>query len=182
VIALVGYTNAGKSTLMRALTRDSDVYVENQLFATLDPLTRKVYLDDTHPALLTDTVGFISKLPTQLVAAFRATLEELTDATLLLHVVDITHPDAARQSQTVEDTLQELGVQDKPRITVLNKVDQIPDADGRPVESIAELASFQSSLGANIPDAVLISAEKRWGLDLLKQRLVAALDRQAVAV
>jgi GTP-binding protein HflX len=182
VIALVGYTNAGKSTLMRALTRDGDVYVENQLFATLDPLTRKVYLDETHPALLTDTVGFISKLPTQLVAAFRATLEELTDATLLLHVVDITHPEAARQSQTVEDTLCDLGVQDKPRITVLNKVDQIPDADGRPVESIAELASFQSSLGANIPDAVLISAEKRWGLDLLKQRLVAALDRQAVAV
>lgn len=182
VIALVGYTNAGKSTLMRALTRDSDVYVENQLFATLDPLTRKVYLDDTHPALLTDTVGFISKLPTQLVAAFRATLEELTDAALLLHVVDITHPDAARQSQTVEDTLADLGLREKPRITALNKVDQLPDADGRPVESIAELASFQSSLGANIPDAVLISAEKRWGLDLLKRGLVDALDRQAIAV
>ena len=109
VVALVGYTNAGKSTLMRALTRDADVFVQNQLFATLDPLTRRIQLDDLHPALLTDTVGFISKLPTQLVAAFRATLEEMADATVLLHVVDITHPDAARQSQTVENTLARPG-------------------------------------------------------------------------
>jgi len=179
-IALLGDTNAGKSTLMRALTRDTDVFVQDQLFATLDPLTRRVYLDDTHPALITDTVGFIQKLPTQLVAAFRATLEELTDATVLLHVVDITHPDAAHQSQTVEDTLRDLHLADKPRITVLNKVDELPDADGHKVQSLDELRPFQSSLTANIPDAVLVSAEKRWGLDALKQRVVSALDRAAV--
>jgi GTP-binding protein HflX len=182
VIALVGYTNAGKSTLMRALTRDEDVFVQDQLFATLDPLTRRIRLDDAHSALITDTVGFIQKLPTQLVAAFRATLEELTDASLLVHVVDVTHPDAAGQSQTVEDTLRELGVADKPRITVLNKADRVPGADGRPVGSLAELAPFQASLAANIPDAVLVSAEKRWGLELLRQRIVAVLDRALVGV
>ena len=180
IIALVGYTNAGKSTLMRTLTRDAEVFVQDQLFATLDPLTRQVYLDAAHPALLTDTVGFIQKLPAQLVAAFRATLEELTDAAVLLHIVDITHPDAAHQSQTVEDTLKALGLAEKPRITVLNKVDQLPDADGQPVRSLSELASFQESLAENIADAVLISAEKRWGIDLLKQRIVETLDRAAV--
>ena len=182
VVALVGYTNAGKSTLMRALTRDTGVYVEDRLFATLDPLTRRIYLDETHPALLTDTVGFIQKLPTQLVAAFRATLEELTDATLLLHVVDITHPDAAHQSQTVENTLRELGIAEKPTITVLNKVDQIPDAGGRLPRSLEELQSFQSSLTENLPEAVLISAERAWGLDLLRRRITQSIDRAAVAV
>ncbi len=175
IVALVGYTNAGKSTLMRALTRDTDVFVQDQLFATLDPLTRRIYLDESHPALLTDTVGFIQKLPTQLVASFRATLEELADASVLLHVVDITHPDAAHQSQTVEETLRDLGLADKPRVTALNKVDQLPDADGQPVRSLDELASFQGALTANIPGAVLISAEKRWGIDLLKQRLIQVL-------
>ncbi len=181
VVALVGYTNAGKSTLMRALTRDDSVYVQNQLFATLDPLTRRIHLDGTHPALLTDTVGFIQKLPTGLVAAFRATLEELADAALLVHVVDITHPDAASQSQTVEDTLRDLGLAEKPRVTVLNKVDQVPDAEGRTVGSFAELASFQGGLTANVPDAVLVSAEKRWGLDLLRARIIEVLDRQLAA-
>ncbi len=180
IVALVGYTNAGKSTLMRTLTRDAEVFVQDQLFATLDPLTRRVYLDGVHPALLTDTVGFIQKLPAQLVAAFRATLEELTDASVLLHIVDITHPDAAHQSQTVDDTLKALGLADKPRITVLNKVDQLPGADGKPVRSLSELSSFQESLAENIADAVLISAEKRWGIDLLKQRIVETLDRAAV--
>jgi len=178
VVALVGYTNAGKSTLMRALTRDEDVFAQDQLFATLDPLTRRVHLDGRHTALLTDTVGFIQKLPTQLVAAFRATLEELMDATVLVHVVDITHPEAAAQSQTVEDTLRELGVAGKPTITVLNKVDRIGGANGDGVRSLEELAPFQSSLAANIPDAVFISAEKRWGLDLLRTRLVEVLDRE----
>ena len=177
VVALVGYTNAGKSTLMRALTRDQDVFVENQLFATLDPLTRRVQLDPLHPALLTDTVGFIQKLPTGLVAAFRATLEELADAAVLLHVVDITHPEAARQSQTVEDTLRDLGLADKLRVTALNKVDQLPDADGRPVRALEDVASFQESLAANVPGALLISAEKRWGLDLVKAKLVEVIDR-----
>ncbi|MHB8376898.1 MAG: GTPase HflX [Dehalococcoidia bacterium] len=181
VVALVGYTNAGKSTLMRALTRDDAVFVQDRLFATLDPLTRRIQLDDLHPALLTDTVGFIQKLPTQLVAAFRATLEELADAAVLMHVVDITHPDAARQSQTVEDTLARLGLADKPRVTALNKVDALPDADGRPARSLDEIAGFQQSLAANIPGAVLVSAEKRWGLDLLRAKLAEVLDRVQVA-
>ncbi len=180
VVALVGYTNAGKSTLMRALTRDSDVFVQDQLFATLDPLTRRIHLEEGRPALLTDTVGFIQKLPTGLVAAFRATLEELADAAVLLHVVDVTHPDAAGQSQTVEETLRDLGLEDKPRVTALNKVDQLRDAAGEPVRSIGELAPFQASLGASAPDAVMISAEKRWGLDDLRRRLAEVLERQPV--
>lgn len=178
VIALVGYTNAGKSTLMRALTRDTDVFVQDRLFATLDPLTRRVHLDDAHAALLTDTVGFIQKLPTGLVAAFRATLEELADATLLLHVVDITHPDAAQQSQTVEDTLRDLGLVGKPRVTALNKVDQMTDADGNPPKSPADVAYYQEKLAADMPGAVLVSAEKRWNLDVLRRRIVEALDRE----
>jgi GTP-binding protein HflX len=181
VVALVGYTNAGKSTLMRALTRDDDVFVQDRLFATLDPLTRRVRLDDAHTALLTDTVGFIQKLPTQLVAAFRATLEELTDATVLLHVVDITHPDAAQQSQTVEDTLRDLALESKPRITVLNKVDQLTDEAGVAVRSLDDLRSYQGTLAANVPGAVLISAHKRWGLDLLRQRLIEAVERERIA-
>jgi GTP-binding protein HflX len=182
VIALVGYTNAGKSTLMRAMTRDREVFVQDQLFATLDPLTRRIHLDDAHAALLTDTVGFIQKLPTQLVAAFRATLEELADASVLLHVVDITHPDAAGQSQTVEDTLRDLGLADKPRVTALNKVDQLPDADDKLPSSPSELAYYQESLAEVWPEAVLISAEKRWNIDLLRERIVQVLDREAVPV
>ncbi|HEX5478666.1 MAG TPA: GTPase HflX [Dehalococcoidia bacterium] len=178
VVALVGYTNAGKSTLMRALTRDAGVFVQDQVFATLDPLTRRIQLDPVHPALLTDTVGFIQKLPTQLVAAFRATLEELSDATVLVHVVDITHPDAAQQSQTVENTLADLGLGEKPRITALNKVDALADADGRAPRSLADIAAFQDSLSANIPGAVLVSAEKGWGLDALRARLVEVIDRE----
>jgi GTP-binding protein HflX len=181
VVALVGYTNAGKSTLMRALTRDSDVFVQDQLFATLDPLTRRIHLHGAHAALLTDTVGFIQKLPTQLVAAFRATLEELSDASVLLHVVDITHPDAAQQSQTVEDTLRDLGLADKPRVTALNKIDRLPDADGNLPRSPAELAYYQESLSQEFPEAVLISAEKRWNIDLLRERLTRVLERLAVA-
>jgi GTP-binding protein HflX len=181
VVALVGYTNAGKSTLMRALTRDSDVFVQDQLFATLDPLTRRIHLDEAHGALLTDTVGFIQKLPTQLVAAFRATLEELSDASLLLHVVDITHPDAAQQSQTVEDTLRDLGLAQKPRVTALNKIDRLPDADGKLPRSPLELAYYQESLSEAWPEAVLISAERRWNIELLRARLVDVLRREAKA-
>ena len=182
VVALVGYTNAGKSTLMRAMTRDRDVFVQDQLFATLDPLTRRIHLDATHSALLTDTVGFIQKLPTTLVAAFRATLEELADASLLVHVVDITHPDAANQSQTVEETLRDLELDGKPRITVLNKVDVLTDAAGRPIRSLGDLSGEQAGLAADAPDAVLVSAEKRWGLDDLRGRIIDVLDAAAVGV
>jgi GTP-binding protein HflX len=172
VVALVGYTNAGKSSLMQALTH-ADVLVENQLFATLDPITRRVYLPSGKTVLLTDTVGFIQKLPTELVAAFQATLEELADADLLLHVVDITHPEAAQQSQTVDDTLAELGLADKPRLTAFNKIDLVvPGAETAP----DDLSDYELSLAANRPDALFVSAAKGWGLDDLLARIDASIE------
>ncbi len=131
VVAIVGYTNAGKSTLFNSLT-SAKVLAENKLFATLDPTTRHVVLPSHGEALLTDTVGFIQKLPTNLVAAFRATLEEVVEADVLLEVVDVTHPNAIEQSATVTDVLGELGAADKPRVTALNKIDLLQhpqDAD-----------------------------------------------------
>ncbi len=168
VVALVGYTNAGKSTLMRALS-GAHVLTEDLLFATLDPVTRRITLPSGEPVLLTDTVGFIQKLPPQLVAAFRATLEELADADVLLHVVDITHPNAAEQSQTVERTLRELGLADKPKVVAFNKVDLAGGDGGRPI------APLQSAVTAEHPEAALISAAKKTGLGLLLQRVEAAL-------
>jgi GTP-binding protein HflX len=178
VVALVGYTNAGKSTLMRALTR-ADVQVEDKLFATLDPVTRRLHLPSGTEALLTDTVGFIQKLPTQLVAAFQATLEELAGADLLLHTVDITHPDAALQSQTVDNTLAELGLQDKPRVTALNKVDMLIEAnpDGTKTEP-DDLANLDFAISLHRPDAVLVSAVESWGFDLL----LARVDEELAAI
>jgi len=180
VVALVGYTNAGKSTLMRALTR-ADVQIEDKLFATLDPVTRRLHLPSGRAALLTDTVGFIQKLPTQLVAAFQATLEELAEADLLLHTLDITHPDAALQSQTVDDTLVELDLQDKPRVTALNKVDLLIETDGVQSPEPADLDSFEFSLAKNRPEAVLVSAERGWGLERLLERVDDELARIDVA-
>jgi len=174
VVSLVGYTNAGKSTLMRALS-GADVLVEDKLFATLDPVTRRVALPHGAAFLLTDTVGFIQKLPTQLVAAFRATLEELAEADLLLHVVDITHPDAAEQAQTVEETLAELGLAGRPRITVLNKTDLLRGDDGRQLEGLERLDEARESLRYWRPDALLTSAVKGWGLAELLERIEAAL-------
>jgi GTP-binding protein HflX len=181
VVALVGYTNAGKSTLMNTLS-GAGVLAEDRLFATLDPITRRVSMPGGDHFLLTDTVGFIQKLPTQLVAAFRATLEELSDADLLLHVVDITHPDAAEQAQTVEETLAELEVIEKPRLTLLNKVDLLEMPDGHPVESLADLDDLRLELARTRPDALLISGERGWGLDTLLTRIDDALhDPAAVA-
>ncbi len=127
-VALVGYTNAGKSTLLNKIAK-SDVYVANQLFATLDPTTRRVELPGGYQALLTDTVGFIQKLPTALVEAFHATLEEIAEADLLLHVVDISHPNALNQFESVQQTLEEIGAQHIPTVTALNKVDQLRDPE-----------------------------------------------------
>jgi GTP-binding protein HflX len=122
-VALVGYTNAGKSTLLNALS-GADVYVANQLFATLDPTTRRVELPSGRTVLLSDTVGFIQKLPVTLVAAFRATLEEVIEADLLIHVVDASHPRAWDHADVVEDTLAELEASRVPKILVLNKIDR----------------------------------------------------------
>lgn len=175
VVALVGYTNAGKSTLMNALAR-ADVLAEDRLFATLDPVTRRLRLPTDETVLLTDTVGFIQKLPTDLVAAFRATLEELQDADLLLHVVDISHPSVFEQTQTVEATLGDLGVLAKPTLVVLNKCDRLLDADGRPVETYEDARTAAASAGAPPRNVVLVSATRRWGLDVLIGRVALALD------
>ncbi len=169
VVSLVGYTNAGKSTLMRALS-GADVLVQDQLFATLDPVTRRIRLPSNGTALLTDTVGFIQKLPTQLVAAFRATLEELEEATLLLHVVDITHADAEQQALTVDKAVRDLGLGDRPRLVALNKVDVLADEGLDPADL---------DLPAWARGGLVVSAEKRWGLEELREAIEAALDEAA---
>lgn len=174
VAALVGYTNAGKSTLLNSLS-GAGVLAENRLFATLDPVTRRIHLGPGHDVLLTDTVGFIQKLPTNLVAAFRATLEELSDADVLLHVVDITDANAAEQAETVETTLASLGVADKPRLTLLNKVDRLLAPSGTPVESLAAVQQAEGDVEER-EDVILISAAKQWGIDELRQRIIAIVD------
>ncbi len=175
VVALVGYTNAGKSTLMRALS-GADVLAEDKLFATLDPVTRRMGLPSGEVVLLTDTVGFIQKLPTDLIAAFRATLEELKEADLLLHVIDISHPNAYEHTQTVDATLRDLEVGEKPRLLALNKVDLLRHEDGRPVEDYDEARALILGAGAPPRNVVIISAAARWGLDTLKRRIEEALD------
>ncbi len=156
VIALVGYTNAGKSTLLNSLT-SSDVYVADQLFATLDPTTRRVELPDGKAVLFTDTVGFIQKLPTMLVAAFRATLEEIAEADLLLHVSDITHPNVFAQVEAVHQTLEEIEADHIPMLTALNKIDNLQD----PGAARHAMQEF--------PNAVAISALHKEGIsDLLR--------------
>lgn len=174
VVALVGYTNAGKSTLLNALS-GADVYAANQLFATLDPTTRQITLPGGQEVLLTDTVGFIQKLPTQLVAAFRATLEEIDEADLLLHVVDLTHPNAQEHAQTVEHTLKELGVARRPTLTVLNKVDLMAGVGA------AEVGQIVADLG--LPsDFVAVSAQRGWGLDALRTRIEETIATAMVPI
>ena len=166
VVSLVGYTNAGKSTLFNALS-DAGVVVQDQLFSTLDPVTRRIWLPSGGQALLTDTVGFIHKLPPTVVAAFRATLEQLEEADLLLHVVDITHPKAPEQAETVETTLKELGLGDKPTLLVVNKMDLItPSGDGKQAYEPGVLPKYPS---------VLVSAFLRQNLDTLMEEIESRL-------
>jgi GTPase len=153
-VALVGYTNAGKSTLLNRLAK-ADVYVADQLFATLDPTTRRVELPGGYQALFTDTVGFIQKLPTTLVAAFYATLEEIAEADLLLHLVDISHPNALNQFDAVQETLDEIGAGHIPTITALNKIDRLKQPE-----------QAQETL-QNFPKAVAISSLEGSGLSEL---------------
>jgi GTP-binding protein HflX len=152
-VALVGYTNAGKSTLLNRMAK-SDVYVADQLFATLDPTTRRVELSGGYQALFTDTVGFIQKLPTTLVAAFRATLEEIAEADLLLHMVDISHPNAMNQAEAVQQTLEKLDAGHVPIITVLNKIDRLsdPEAARRAVEIFPQAVAISALTGTGIGD------------------------------
>jgi GTPase len=161
IVALVGYTNAGKSSLMNALTR-AGVTVRNQLFATVDPTLRRLMLPGDRVALLSDTVGFIRKIPHQLVAAFQATLEEVQEAELLLHVVDISHPHAELQQAAVEAVLGELGLADRSTLLVYNKIDRL---GARP--------EFPWGPGSG---RVATSAKTGAGLDDLRREIVAALD------
>lgn len=154
VITLVGYTNAGKSTLLNKLTH-AKVYVADQLFATLDPTTRRLEIPGSNAILLTDTVGFIQKLPTHLIAAFRATLEEISDSDLLLHIVDSSHPNAIQQWRSVVDTLNDIGANHIPMITVLNKTDKVED-----IEVI-------KSQYPEFNNAIPISARRSIGIDNL---------------
>ncbi len=175
VVALVGYTNAGKSTLMRALS-GANVLAEDKLFATLDPVTRRLHLPGGEVVLLTDTVGFIQKLPTQLVASFRATLEELREADVLLHVVDISHPQAPEQTQSVEKTLQDLGSSAAPMVVALNKADLLRDDEDVLVADFDEARALVQGAGAPPANVVLVSAVKRWGLEMLLTRVIQGLD------
>ncbi len=170
--AIVGYTNAGKSTLLNALT-GSRVHAEHRLFATLDPTTRRLDLPTGRGLLLTDTVGFIQKLPTDLVAAFRATLEEVTEADLIIHVVDASSPTAGEQAETVEEVLRDLDAATKPRVVALNKVDMLgPAARRRAVGAIS----------ARYPGAVAISALNGSGFPGLLEAMDQASRGEVVKV
>jgi len=164
VFAIIGYTNAGKSTLLNALT-NAGVFVEDKLFATLDTTTRKFKLPNNQDILLIDTVGFIRKLPHQLVAAFKSTLEEAIQADILLHLVDSSHPMAEEQIQASLEVLKELGAEKKPVITVLNKIDK------------AESGPQLDKLRLLFPRTVEISAKEKKGFDHLEEAMIHELSK-----
>jgi len=169
IVALVGYTNAGKSTLFNTLSKAS-VDVGNRLFSTLDPVTRRLALSTGQQFLITDTVGFIHKLPPSIIAAFRATLEELDEADLLLHIVDITHKNAANQCLTVEKILSELNLENKPKFTVFNKLDVVLNREEE-LEALTTIPYFGEEIVLQSEDMVLISAAKGWGIDKLLKKI-----------
>lgn len=168
-VSLVGYTNAGKSTLLNTLT-NSDIYAKDQLFATLDPTTRQLTLPNKQEIIITDTVGFIQRLPHQLIAAFRSTLEVVTEADLLVHVIDVSHELYKEQAAAVHEVLKEIGAETKPVITVYNKIDKLP-----PDSKLADRLALEE-------DAVCISAAKKLNLETLQQMIESHLKSKTVEV
>jgi GTP-binding protein HflX len=169
VVALVGYTNAGKSTLLNALSQ-ANITSEDRVFTTLDPTTRRVMLPDKRFVLFSDTVGFIRKLPPTIISAFRATLEELEEADLLLNVIDFASPHAAEENHAVEQILTDLGLLEKPRITILNKIDLLLEKDKNWTEEEA-LQYFKNEQPESDKDMVFVSSVKKWGLTGLLQQI-----------
>ena len=171
-VALVGYTNVGKSTIMNMISK-SEVFAENKLFATLDTTVRKVVIENV-PFLLSDTVGFIRKLPHHLVECFKSTLDEVREADILIHVVDVSHPNFEDQIRTVNETLKDLGVIDKPTITLFNKIDAyqpIQNHEGEEVEPLT-LDDFKHSwMAKNNSPAIFISATQRENIDEFRKLL-----------
>ena len=169
VVALVGYTNAGKSTLLNALSR-ANVASENKVFTTLDPTTRRILLPDGNFALLSDTVGFIRKLPPNIIKAFRATLEELEEADLLLNVIDFSSAYAAEENHAVENILKDLNLFNKPRITVLNKIDLLlgKDKNWTEEEALQYLTDNQPEREENV---IFVSSVNKWGLKSLLEQI-----------
>lgn len=170
-VSLVGYTNAGKSTLMRALT-GSEVLVANKLFATLDTTVRALYPESVPRVLVSDTVGFIKNLPHGLVASFKSTLDEALDASLLLHVIDASDPGFQRQLEVTDIVLEEIGANDVPRIRVFNKIDHVGDA--------AAQADQEASLQATYPDCVVMSARRPEEVAKLRQKIIDFFQRDLV--
>lgn len=168
-VSLVGYTNAGKSTLLNTLT-NSDIYAKDQLFATLDPTTRQLTLPNKQEIIITDTVGFIQRLPHQLIAAFHSTLEVVTEADLLVHVIDVSHELYKEQAAAVHEVLKEIGAETKPVITVYNKIDKLP-----PDSKLADRLALEE-------DTVCISAAKKLNLETLQQMIETHLKSKAVEV
>ncbi|HIO60118.1 MAG TPA: GTPase HflX, partial [Flavobacteriales bacterium] len=179
-VALVGYTNAGKSTLMTALSK-SDVFAENKLFATLDTTVRKVVVGNL-PFLLSDTVGFIRKLPTQLIESFKSTLDETRESDFLIHVIDVSHPQFEDQLAVVERTLAEIGSDDKPTLLLFNKIDLLEDADqeselavnfGNEFESTAEdlISGLKERFEKDGSDVIFLSAKSKDDITTLRALL-----------
>lgn len=179
VVALIGYTNAGKSTILNALSQ-AMVAAESKPFTTLDPTTRRIRLPDGRFILLSDTVGFIRKLPPAIVNSFRATLEELEDANLLVNIVDFSSPYAPEELHTVESILKELNIYNKPRITVLNKIDKLLDRSSN-LSDEESLNAFLASHQQPDPNTVFVSATKKWGFSQLLHQITQVLaDRDKI--